>query len=211
MTGIIHFETFLLTGILLNLTPGNDTIFILSKSIAQGRKAGIASALGIATGSIAHTLFAAFGLSVIIAKSLLLFTIIKYIGAAYLFYIGFKMIVDKSQLQTDRTLGNPSANYWKIYRAGMFTNMLNPKVALFFIAFLPQFIDPASKNAVLPFLILGATFITTGTIWCFILAFFASSIFDSLKQNKTVASLVNRLCGFVLIALGIKLALIDKK
>lgn len=89
MTGIIHFETFLLTGILLNLTPGNDTIFILTKSIGQSKKAGIISALGIGTGSFIHTILAAFGLSIIIAKSILLFNIIKYVGAIYLLYIGF--------------------------------------------------------------------------------------------------------------------------
>lgn len=88
MTGIIHFTTFLMTGILLNLTPGNDTIFILSKSIGQGKKAGIMSALGIGTGSVIHTVLAALGLSIIIAKSILLFNIIKYAGAAYLLYMG---------------------------------------------------------------------------------------------------------------------------
>ena len=211
MTGIIHFETFLLTGILLNLTPGNDTIFILSRSMAQGRKAGIASALGIATGSIAHTLLAAFGLSIIIAKSILLFSTIKYIGAAYLFYIGFKMITDKSQLQIDNQPDNVLINYWKIYRAGMLTNIFNPKVALFFIAFLPQFIDPGYKNTVLPFLVLGATFITTGTTWCLVLACFASLLFDRLKRNTTIASYSNKLCGLALVALGIKVALTDRK
>ena len=211
MTGIIHFETFLLTGILLNLTPGNDTIFILSKSIGQGKKAGIISALGIGTGSIVHTILAAFGLSIIIAKSILLFNIIKYAGAVYLFYIGFKMLTDKSQLNTDTSTENISPNYLKIYRDGIFTNVLNPKVALFFIAFLPQFIDPTIKNAVLPFITLGITFITTGTIWCLVLAIFASSIFARLKNNKKVSTYINKICGMALIGLGIKVALTDRK
>ena len=211
MTGIIHFETFLLTGILLNLTPGNDTIFILSKSIGQGKKAGIISALGIGTGSIVHTILAAFGLSIIIAKSILLFNIIKYAGAVYLFYIGFKMLTDKSQLNTDTSTENISPNYLKIYRDGIFTNVLNPKVALFFIAFLPQFIDPTIKNAVLPFITLGITFITTGTIWCLVLAIFASSIFAGLKNNKKVSTYINKICGMALIGLGIKVALTDRK
>ena len=211
MTGIIHFETFLLTGILLNLTPGNDTIFILSKSIGQGKKAEIISALGIGTGSIVHTILAAFGLSIIIAKSILLFNIIKYAGAVYLFYIGFKMLTDKSQLNTDTSTENISPNYLKIYRDGIFTNVLNPKVALFFIAFLPQFIDPTIKNAVLPFITLGITFITTGTIWCLVLAIFASSIFARLKNNKKVSTYINKICGMALIGLGIKVALTDRK
>lgn len=211
MTGIIHFETFLLTGILLNLTPGNDTIFILSKSIAQGRKAGIISALGITSGSIVHTLLVAFGLSIIIAKSILLFNVIKYVGAAYLLYIGFKMFTDKSTVQTINLLNQASANYLKIFRSAMLTNIFNPKVALFFISFLPQFIDPNYKNTVVPFLILGATFITTGTIWCFVLAFFASSLFDRLKKNAKAALYINKLCGLALVALGIKVALTEKK
>lgn len=210
MTGILHFETFLLTGILLNITPGNDTIFILSRSIAQGRKAGIVSALGVGTGSIVHTLLAAFGLSIIIAESILLFNIIKYAGAAYIFYIGVKMLFGNSQLNTDISASAESANYLKIYRDGIITNVLNPKVALFFIAFLPQFIDPTLKNTMLPFLMLGITFITTGTLWCLILAFFASAFFLKLKDNKRVSGYINRFCGLTLIALSIKVALTER-
>jgi RhtB (resistance to homoserine/threonine) family protein len=211
MNGIIHFETFLLTGILLNLTPGNDTIFILSKSIGQGRKAGIVSALGIGTGSIVHTILAAFGLSLIIAKSILLFNIIKYAGAAYLLYIGYKMLTDKSQLNTDDVSVENKTDYWKIYRDAILTNILNPKVALFFIAFLPQFIDPTLKNTVSPFLTLGATFIATGTAWCLMLAIFASAIFARLKNNKKASSYINKICGLSLIGLGIKVAVTDQK
>lgn len=207
MTGITNFETFLISGILLNLTPGNDTIFILSKSIGQGRKAGIVSALGIGTGCIVHTILAAFGLSLIIAKSILLFNIIKYAGAAYLFYLGYKMLTDKSQLNTDGIEVGGSVNYWKIYSDGVFTNVLNPKVALFFIAFLPQFIDLNTTNTVLPFLALGATFITTGTIWCLILATFASAIFSRLKANAKVSGYISKACGLALVGLGIKVAL----
>lgn len=208
--GIIHFETFLLTGILLNLTPGNDTIFILSKSMGQGQKAGIVSALGIGTGSLIHTLLAALGLSVVIAQSILLFNIIKYAGAAYILYMGFKMLTDKSTLNTDYTLENEAANYKKIFRDAVITNVLNPKVALFFIAFLPQFIDPTLKNTVLPFILLGFTFITTGTIWCLILALFASVISLKLKTNKNASVYINKICGLALIGLGIKVALTER-
>lgn len=211
MTGIIHFETFLLTGILLNITPGNDTIFILSKSIGQGKKAGIVSALGIGTGSFIHTILAALGLSLIIAKSILLFNIIKYAGATYIIYIGIKMFLDKNQLNTDISDKNEAVNYRKIYRDAIITNVLNPKVALFFIAFLPQFIDPTFKNTVWPFLVLGITFITTGTIWCLILAIFAAAIFSKLKQRKTVSDYIHKICGIALIALGIKVAFFNRK
>ncbi|MFT3704153.1 MAG: LysE family translocator [Agriterribacter sp.] len=211
MNGIIHFETFLLTGFLLNITPGNDTIFILSKSIGQGRKAGIVSALGIGTGCIVHTILAAFGLSLIIAKSILLFTIIKYAGAIYLLYIGYKMLTEKSPLINNPIAVSASINYRKIYRDAIITNVLNPKVALFFIAFLPQFIDPTLKNTVLPFLALGTTFIITGTTWCLTLAIFASALFNKLKANQSISIYINKACGMALIALGIKVALADRK
>lgn len=211
MTGIINYETFILTGLLLNITPGNDTIFILSRSMAQGKKAGIMSVLGIATGSLIHTTLAAFGLSIIIAKSLLVFNIIKYAGAAYLFYVGYKMLTDKKQLNTDTLVSENLINLKKIYRDGVLTNVLNPKVALFFISFLPQFIDPHATNTVVPFIKLGVTFTITGTIWCLILANFASLIFSKLKHSKRLSNYVNKTCGGVLIALGIKIALTSKK
>jgi threonine/homoserine/homoserine lactone efflux protein len=211
MTGITNFETFLLSGILLNLTPGNDTIFILTKSISQGKKAGIVSALGISSGNIVHTILAAFGLSLIISKSILLFNVIKYAGAAYLLYIGVKMIMDRSQFQTDRMVHGGIVNQRRIYVDGLITNVLNPKVALFFIAFLPQFIDTTYRNTALPFLMLGATFITTGTIWCLILAMFSSAIFNKLKSSPKSAGYINKICGLTLVGLGIKVALTNRK
>lgn len=211
MDGIINIEAFLLTGILLNLTPGNDTIFILSKSMSQGKKAGIISALGIGTGSIFHTILAAFGLSIIIAKSILLFNIIKYAGAAYLLYVGYKMLTSNSKLDTNVNNINNSANYLKIYRDGILTNILNPKVALFFIAFLPQFINPETKNTVIPFLILGSLFITTGTIWCFLLANFASILSNKINKNERISNYINKACGLTMIGLGIKVALTNNK
>lgn len=211
MTGIINFETFVIAGILLNLTPGNDTIFILSRSMAQGKQAGIMSVLGIATGSVIHTTLAAFGLSIIIAQSVIAFNIIKFAGAAYLAYIGYKMLTDQSQPHTATPLTEKKVNLKKIYRDGVITNVLNPKVALFFIAFLPQFIDPALKNTVLTFLVLGISFTITGTIWCLILANFASIISHKLKSNKKLSGYINKTCGAVLIGLGIKVALTERK
>ena len=210
MTGIINFETFLAAGILLNLTPGNDTIFILSKSLAGGKKAGYMSALGIGTGSLLHTTFAAFGLSIIIARSILVFNIIKYAGAAYLLYLGYRMFTDRSAI-TNQVHSRIKVSYIKIYREAVLTNLLNPKVALFFIAFLPQFIDPSATDTILPFLLLGITFTFTGTAWCLVLAAFASAIFSRLKENKKLAAYINKACGLMLVALGIKVALTSRK
>ncbi|MBT1696674.1 LysE family translocator [Fulvivirgaceae bacterium PWU4] len=210
MSGIVNYEAFVLACILLNLTPGNDTIFILTRSIGQGKKAGVISALGIGTGNIVHTMLAAFGLSLIITQSIVLFTAIKYAGAVYLIYIGYKMITEKASLHTD-VIPTHAVDYTTIYRDGVITNVLNPKVALFFMAFLPQFIDPAMENTILPFLMLGATFTTTGTIWCLILATFSAAIFSKLKTNRRAAGYINKICGMALVALGIKVALTDRR
>lgn len=204
--GIQHYEAFLLAGILLNLTPGNDTIYILSRTVAQGRKAGIMSVLGIATGSLVHTMFAAVGLSVIIAQSPVLFNIIKYAGAAYLFYIGIRMILSRSSVIK---LDQPeNEKYKRIYWQAVLTNVLNPKVALFFISFLPQFIDPAYANHYLSFIVLGLSFTVTGTLWCLVLALFASVISAVLIKNKNTGNYVTKGCGVILVGLGVKVALV---
>ena len=205
MFGIHNFELFLAAGILLNLTPGPDTAYILGRSVAQGRDAGIASALGICVGSIFHTFAAALGLSAILATSAVAFTAIKLLGGAYLVFLGIKMILDRR-----KQLSLPSNFRWRTtaaaFRQGVFTNVLNPKVALFFLAFLPQFIDPASNMKVLAFLALGLTFVTTGTIWCLILAWFASAVSERLLRNETVGQWLNRAAGALFLFLGAHLA-----
>ena len=207
MTGIINFETYVLSAILLNITPGNDTIFVLSRSIGQGKAAGVMSVLGIATGILIHTTLAALGLSIIVTKSDLIFNIIRYAGAAYLLYIGYKMLRDKSSFTADNSTQRKSISLAKVYVDGVITNVLNPKVALFFLAFLPQFINPASSNTFLSFLTLGVTFTITGSIWCLILVSFASAISSRLKRNDKLSATINKACGLVLIGLGIKVAL----
>jgi len=206
MSGITHFSTFLIAGILLNLTPGNDTMYILSQSIARGRTAGIFSALGIGTGIIIHTVFAALGLSLVIARSIVLFAAIKYVGAAYLVYLGIRMFLNKSGPRTNDGASVRSADHLKTYRDAVLTNLFNPKVALFFIAFLPQFIDPHQERTVVPFLVLGCTFVCTGTVWSLVLATFSASLSRRLRSNTKITSLLNKLCGTVLLGLGAKIA-----
>jgi len=205
MFGIHNFGLFLAAGILLNLTPGPDTAYILGRSIAQGRAAGIASAFGIATGSIFHTCAAALGLSAILATSAWAFSAIKLIGGAYLIFLGIKML-----LQRQHRLNLPSnfrrSTAYAAFRQGILTNVLNPKVTLFFLAFLPQFIDPGSSAKVPAFLTLGLTFVTTGTIWCLILAWFASALGERLRGNPTIAELLNRAVGSLFVFLGARLA-----
>jgi RhtB (resistance to homoserine/threonine) family protein len=205
MLGIHDFGLFLAAGVLLNLTPGPDTAYICGRSIAQGREAGVASALGICVGSIFHTCAAALGLSAILATSALAFGAIKLLGGAYLIFLGVKMILERSgQLSLPSNFRHRTTA--AAFRQGVLTNILNPKVALFFLAFLPQFIDPASGTKVFAFLFLGLSFVTTGTIWCLILAWFASASSKRLRTNETVAQWLNRTAGALFVFLGVRLA-----
>lgn len=203
MFGVIHFEVFLLTGILLNLIPGADTMYIVGRSISQGRTAGIYSVLGIISGSLVHTLFVAFGLSLILVKSVLLFNVIKVIGVVYLVYLGIRMILDKSNLAFQQATGT-TVNKRKIYIQGLLTSLTNPKVSLFFIAFMPQFIDPNVTSPV-PFLILGLTFTITGLLWCLFVAYFSSYVTKTLRGNQKVGQVLNIVTGVIFIGMGIKL------
>ncbi len=179
-------------------------MYILSRSITFGKKAGIWSVLGISTGAVIHTLLAAFGLSVILAKSPVAFEIVKYLGVGYLFYLGINAILKSKGNEFVLSSGGQSSSK-KIYLEGLLTNLLNPKVALFFLAFLPQFVDSTAGLGAIPFFFLGSTFITTGTIWCLILAVFSSYATDKFRMNPKISLLMNRLCGFVYLALGINL------
>lgn len=205
MEGIENYIGFIIAGIILNVTPGADTIYIITRSAAQGKKAGIYSVLGIATGTLLHTLFAAFGLSIILMKSAIAFNIVKYLGAAYLIYLGIKMILDKSNLYNNKNSKFENTDLFKIYRQGFFTNLLNPKVALFFLSLMPQFIKPNYANGATPFVILGLTFITTGTFWCLFLVYSASYITKVLRENDAKSKLMQKLCGGIFIGLGLQL------
>jgi threonine/homoserine/homoserine lactone efflux protein len=206
MFGIHDFGLFLAAGILLNLAPGPDTAYILARSVAQGREAGIASALGISVGTIFHTCAAALGLSAILATSALAFGAIKLLDGAYLVFLGIKMLVDRRK---ELSLPGNFRRYTTAtaFRQGVLTNVLNPKVALFFLAFLPQFIDPASTTKVLAFLSLGLTFVTTGTVWCLVLASFASAFSKRLRTNAIIGRWVSGTAGALFVLLGIRLAI----
>ncbi|WP_367105413.1 LysE family translocator [uncultured Psychrobacter sp.] len=214
MFGIDNYLGFVLAGMLLNLTPGTDSLYIITRSVAQGQTAGLYSVLGIVSGILVHTLLAALGLSIILANSPLAFMLVKYIGAAYLCYLGVKMLIttakplitnalDNSKL-TEKSSHN-SLDYKQIYKQGVLTNTFNPKVALFFLAFFPQFIDPNYAYSTLSFLILGLTFAVTGLLWCLCLALLASKFSKSLRENPAVESILNKISGVVFIGLGIKL------
>ncbi|HDX9689165.1 MULTISPECIES: LysE family translocator [Bacillus cereus group] len=202
MYGIINYEVFLLTGILLNLIPGADTMYIVGRSISQGRKAGVYSVFGIITGSLVHTLLVAFGLSIILTKSIVLFNTIKVIGVIYLVYLGIKMILDKTNVAFQAS--SNKLNIRKIYLQGLLTSLTNPKVSLFFIAFLPQFIDTKASGP-MPFIILGLTFTVTGLLWCLFIAYFSSYVTKKLRGNQKIGMILNKITGLIFIGMGLKL------
>ena len=207
---IDNFWVFALTGLLLNLTPGSDMLYIIARSSGQGIKAGIVSALGIGAGCLVHIMAAVVGLSALIAQSALAFDIIKYIGAAYLIYLGVKSVLSKKKsLIIHNRLEQLSLR--KVFWQGVLTNVLNPKVALFFLAFLPQFIDITKDNTPLQIFFLGMWFDVVGTIVNILVALLFGKIGAWLSKSPVFIKWQERITGVILIGLGIKMALSSKK
>ncbi len=205
MFGTQHLALFVASGILLNLTPGQDTLYIIGRSVSQGRRAGLFSVFGIVSGSVVHTFAAAFGLSAILATSAQAFMAVKLIGAAYLGYLGVRMLFERGT-DVGAATAFASERPWVIYRAGLLSNLLNPKVALFFLAFLPQFVAPAAESRVLAFLFLGGVFIFNGTLWCLVLVWGASAMSRRLRDRPSSGQLLKRATGAIFVGLGVRLA-----
>lgn len=210
MFGTHDLLLFIVSGLLLNITPGPDTFLILSRSSSGGRLAGVASALGISAGTFVHVFAAAFGLSAVLATSAEAFTAVKLAGAAYLFYLGVSML--RKKVVVSGVVERPAASLSlrRCFAQGFLTNVLNPKVALFFLAFVPQFIEPAASNKALAFVFLGTLFNFNGTLWATFLALAAASISGRVKSNSGMAIWFNRAIGTIFIGLGVKLAFADR-
>ena len=203
---------FVLSGLLLNITPGPDTLYIIGRSSTQGWRAGAVAALGIGAGTLVHICAAALGLSAILAASATAFTVVKFIGAAYLLYVGIVLIRSASSVQASPSTVVPrSATIRGIFIQGFLTNVLNPKVALFFLAFLPQFVDPGANSKPLAFLFLGAIFDVNGTIWNLLVAWSTARLSGSLAPNAAFKRWFNRCVGGVFIFIGIRLALAHER
>jgi threonine/homoserine/homoserine lactone efflux protein len=204
---IHHFWLFALAGFLLNITPGNDMIYVASRSAAQGVRAGVVSALGIMAGCLVHVGAAAAGLSVLLARSAMAFDVIKYIGAAYLVYLGVKTLLGRKAADFEVHSGSGPASYRRLFFQGVVTNVLNPKVALFFLAFLPQFIDVRGEHAGVAILMLGAWFNVVGTLVNVLVAVLFGRIGEWLKRHPGWLKVQEKITGLVLVALGVKVAL----
>ncbi|MCX7126340.1 LysE family translocator [Aeromonas sp.] len=207
MFGIHDLALFVVSGLLLNMMPGPDSLLIMLRSGSQGWRAGSAAALGIGTGTMIHVLAAALGLSALLSASAELFTVIKLAGALYLVYLGisqFRQPAANSAAGAAVTL--PALSYGRIYRQGVLTNVLNPKVALFFLAFVPQFIAPDAPDKALAFILLGCIFNLNGMIWCHLLVFSTAYARNKVKLPARIGRWLNWGIGTLFVGLGIKLA-----
>jgi threonine/homoserine/homoserine lactone efflux protein len=205
MLGTHDLTLFVVSGLLLNITPGADSLYIATRSIGQGVRAGVAATLGIALGCYVHIFAAALGLSAVLATSAVAFTFIKFAGAAYLVYVGLSLLRTRPALA--QSLGAVAvAPLRTIFAQGFLTNVLNPKVALFFLAFVPQFIEPSAPSKPLAFIFLGAIFSFNGTLWCLFLAW-ATARLGSLGIGRHSTVWLSRSVGAIFICLGVRLAL----
>jgi threonine/homoserine/homoserine lactone efflux protein len=208
---IHNFWVFALASLLLNITPGNDMLYVASRSAAQGVKAGLVSSLGIMLGCLVHVLAAVVGLSAISAHSATAFDIIKYFGAAYLVFLGIKSLLNKKESSFAVKGKLAPLSYGRLFTQGVLTNVLNPKVALFFLAFLPQFIDTGAAHMQGAILLLGIWFDVGGTLVNMLAAVLFGKIGNWLSRSPRFLKMQQRITGLMLIALGIKVAFTSKK
>ncbi|MFY0599740.1 MAG: LysE family translocator [Cyclobacteriaceae bacterium] len=209
MENIQNIGLFITLSWLLIISPGPDTIFVLTKGISGGKRAGLISAIGVSLGILVHTVFAALGLSVILQTSALAFMIVKYVGAGYLIFIGVQAMIGKKELNIDE--GRKTSGKRTFYSA-LLTNVLNPKVALFFIAFLPQFIVvDETSNSALPLTLLGLMFAFFTLMFLSCVGLLSARIGSWFTSNSSVRKYLQKITGAVFIAMGLRLAFVEQK
>jgi threonine/homoserine/homoserine lactone efflux protein len=195
---------FLVASALLTIAPGPDIVYVLTRGIAQGRRAGLAAALGFATGVIFHTALAAFGIAALIRSSEFAFTLVRYAGAAYLIYLGIRTLINDSALQFGSS--GSSIALWTVYKQSVIGNALNPKVTLFFLSFLPQFINVNAGPVAPQMVLLGVLFMLQTALIFGAVAFFSGAIGDRLRSKPAIAKRLNSFAGVVFVLLGIRVA-----
>lgn len=199
---------FILTSIIIILTPGQDMILVMSQSISHGKKAGIITALGVSGGLLGHTLLATVGLGSLLMASDWLFDVIKFIGAAYLIYIGYQLLVSKSPKLAIKTL--PKVSYKKMFIQGAITNIMNPKITIFYFSYLPQFVTLNTGTESLQLFILGITFAILTFFIKAPIGFISGTLSFWIQARPIVLKYINKTSGVILIGLGLKLAMEQK-
>ncbi len=195
---------FIITSSILIITPGQDMILVMSRSISQGRKAGVMTALGVSVGLLGHTILATLGLGALLLASETLFTIVKIIGAGYLFYLGIILLKsDHSKLTMDNL---PKVSYKKMFMQGALSNLTNPKVAIFFFSYLPQFVVSDGTATSTQLFILGITFAIVTFCIKAPVGYISGSLSSYIKARPSVLSRIYKISGVVFIGLGLKLA-----
>jgi threonine/homoserine/homoserine lactone efflux protein len=200
---------FMAATLALNLAPGPDMLYVSTRSLTQGRRAGVISALGIAAGTIVHMIAIAAGLAALLRALPLAYDIVRFAGAAYLIWLGAQALRGKAGPASGKPLDRESE--WAVFRQGAVTNILNPKVALFFLAFLPQFVDPARGSVALQIVVLGCLFNVAGTIVNIAVAYLSAAAGRWLGARADVERMFRWLTASVFIGLGLRLALGDRK
>jgi len=200
-----NLPVFVGAALILLLTPGPAVLYIIARSVDQGRVAGLVSVLSIETGNSVHVLAATLGLSALLLSSALAFSIVKYLGAAYLIYLGIRRLLTRAQDHEIASLQRQSLR--RIYSQGVLVATLNPKTALFFLAFLPQFVDPSTGSVALQLLTLGGMFVMMAIVTDSMYALLASTAGGWLKRNRSFLSAERYIVGSVYIGLGVTAAL----
>jgi threonine/homoserine/homoserine lactone efflux protein len=204
-----NFALFFAASWILIITPGPDMIYVITKGVSQGRKAGVISAIGITLGILVHTVFAACGLAIILKTSAMVFVAVKFVGAGYLVFLGIKAIKDKTAFTVHND--QPQVKLRTVFIQGVLSNVLNPKIALFFLAFLPQFVNPQYGNASVQMVCLGLIFALLGVIFLVLLGYFSGTIGSWISRRRQLTRKIRWFTGGVLILLGLRLAFVDRR
>ncbi len=202
-----NITLFVAASLAVIIAPGPDNVYVLTRGLAQGREVALASAWGMCSGLLFHTTLAALGLSAILARSAVAFSVVKYAGAVYLMYLGMRALLSKEEASPREE--EPTTRLQSFFMRGLIMNLLNPKVAVFFLAFLPQFAEPAegSGGVTLQLLAFGLTFALLSVLVFSAIALFASILGDRVSRNPRFARVLRWLTGCVLVGLGVRLAL----
>ncbi|WP_315736482.1 MULTISPECIES: LysE family translocator [unclassified Bradyrhizobium] len=213
MLGIHDLPLFLVSGLLLNITPGPDTGYIVGRSAQIGWRGGAAAAFGISTGCLVHVFGSAIGLSALLTASATAFAAVKWAGAAYLVYLGITQLLARrpDAARASDATSMPAVTLRQVFWQGALTNILNPKVAMFFLAFLPQFVAADAPHKALAFLLLGTIFIVNSTIWCLGVAVVAARAARRVRGSSAALLWLNRAIGGLLIYLGVRIAMLEAR
>ncbi|MFT5697791.1 MAG: threonine/homoserine/homoserine lactone efflux protein [Desulforhopalus sp.] len=201
-------SVFFAASLLLGLTPGPDNLFVLAQAAQRGRIAGIVVTLGLCTGILFHTLAVAFGAAVLFSTSALAFNLLKYLGAAYLLYLAYQSL--RAAGGASQQVSASVLSWKRLYGRGVLMNITNPKVSIFFLAFLPQFTDPAFGPLLPQFLLLGLLFVLSTLLVFGAVSFLAGGIGACLRSSQRPERILNSAAGLVFLALAVKLALTER-